>query len=59
MKVAGLKMLCKHKSVGFSAVAKVKMYLAWREISPLYACQAWQDSEGDMRRKVQERRSRS
>lgn len=48
-KVTGLKLLFKHKSPGFSAVAKVKMYLVWREISLLQACQAWRDSESDMK----------
>ena len=56
MKVAVLKILFHHQSIGFSAVAKAKVRLAWRETSlPL----AWQDSEGDARRKVQEMKSRS
>ena len=56
MKVAVLKILFRHKSIGFSAAAKAKVRLAWREASlPL----ASQDSEADVRRKVQEMRSRS
>ena len=53
MKVAVLKILFRHKSIGFSAAAKAKVRLAWREASlPL----ASQDSEADVRRKVKLRK---
>lgn len=60
MKVAGLKMLCRHKSLVFffffCAVAKLKMPFGMGRNFFTLCLPSWQGSEGDMSRKVQEKR---